>query len=88
MMLVPKRDEFEAPSRKRLDRWRDVVAMTVANWMLNHVATKWYRVRIEALLLIGFGAVTRPKNDGKSNETRGIDTTRPEDDELQLGDWI
>lgn len=58
------RHEFlpDAP-RSRRDRLRDAVAVAVANWMLNHVASEWYRTRIHALILIGIGVTTRPKQE-------------------------
>lgn len=39
--------------RSRVDRYRDKVAATTANWILNHVATEWYRSRVYGLIELG-----------------------------------
>lgn len=56
--VILKSNEFEGPG----GRLRDDIARIVCNWILNHIATPWYRDRIHALMLIGIGVVTRPKN--------------------------
>ncbi len=36
-----------------LDHWRNRIAVPVCNWVLNHVATEGYRVRVELLMRLG-----------------------------------
>lgn len=46
-MVTPRKDETW------LGRTRDDIAWAVTNFMLNHVATRWYRTMIFGLIAIG-----------------------------------
>lgn len=42
---------------ERLDHWRNVVAERVCNWVLWHVATPGYRLRIKLFIRVGMWRV-------------------------------
>lgn len=41
---------------------RDKIAWTLCNWILNHIATEWYRKRIDGAIRYGLMAAVRDQN--------------------------
>jgi hypothetical protein len=62
LTLTPPRTDFSHPPEDRISHFRDALAYRLANWILNHIATPWYRNRIHGLILVGILRATRPND--------------------------
>lgn len=51
--MRPKRDD------SKFGRFRDVLAMNIANFALNYIATPWYRAMIDGTIRYGLQEAAR-----------------------------
>ncbi|WP_139311836.1 hypothetical protein [Corynebacterium sp. CNJ-954] len=47
-----------------MGRWRNLLAKIAANWILNHIATPWYRDRVSGYIQYGMNAAARDEKEG------------------------
>lgn len=58
-MTDPQRDT------SRWGRFRDNIAWKLCGWLLDHVATEWYRTMIQGSILYGLDAAKRDVTEGR-----------------------
>lgn len=47
-----------------MDNWRDRLAQRCVNWILNHIATPWYRDMVAGQTRYGMNAAARDAKEG------------------------
>lgn len=58
--------EFRAAYERSRTCWRDHLARAVCNWVMNHVATRWYRDMTDGAIRYGLAAAARDHAGGES----------------------
>ena len=66
-----------AGASARASSWRDRLAWTAYDWILEHVATRWYRDWITGTIRYGLAAAARDEAEGRPSPGPRIIPVRP-----------
>lgn len=63
---------YPEPDRSGFGRTRDLIAYHVSTWVLNHIATPWYRAMIGGAIRLGLDAARKEARAEKTVPTKDL----------------